>query len=61
MLHQASMLFSAFVMLMGVGWYGLHTQDGGQPIGETYDAEPNPEQVASLSYAAPEEIAASAQ
>ncbi len=55
------MLFSAFVMLMGVGWYGLHTQDGGQPIGETYDAEPNPEQVASLSYAAPEEIAASAQ
>lgn len=38
MFHQASMLFSAFVMLMGAGWYGLHTQDETLQVRETVAA-----------------------
>jgi len=35
MFHQASMLFSAFVMAMGAGWYGLHSHGEDLQVRET--------------------------
>lgn len=37
MFHQASMLFSALVMLMGAGWYGLHSHGDELRVRETVE------------------------
>ena len=37
MFHQASMLFSAFVMAMGAGWYGLHSHSEDLQVRETVE------------------------
>ncbi len=49
------MLFSAFVMAMGAGWYGLHSHDEKLQVRETVAAASD---AAELSAAVSEQISA---
>jgi len=55
MFHQASMLFSAFVMAMGAGWYGLQSHSEDLQVRETVETA---SQAAELSAAVSEQIEA---